>query len=156
MSHDGGQTALLTRMRTYFGGGNTLAQPIETTGDIDCRKLVEECLEAVRRTGARVCQMGQTNRANQRATPRLLATHCLLYCPSPTLSEDYTRPARMLDISLGGIGLRCFESLTEGMLIHVRLPLLDGKTAWVAGRVIYCMPSEEHYRAGIAFILEQD
>ena len=113
-----------------------MAETTETTPVVNSRRLVEEYVEAVRRTGARVCQTGQTDRADQRATPRLLARDCLLYCPSPTLSHDCTRPARMLDVSLGGIGLLCFEALTEGMGIHVHLPLLAGKTAWVRGRVI--------------------
>ena len=133
-----------------------MAETTETTPVVNSRRKVEEYVEVVRRTGARACQMGQTDRADQRATPRLLARDYLLYGPSPTLSDDYTRPARMLDISLDGIGFLCFEALTEGMVIHVRLPSLDSSTAWVKGRVIYCHPCAERYRAGIAFIFDQE
>jgi hypothetical protein len=62
----------------------------------------------------------------------------------------------MLDVSLGGIGLLCREGLAEGMQINIRLPQLDGKAAWMKGKVAYSRPEAEHYRVGIAFILDQD
>ena len=92
----------------------------------------------------------------RRATPRILFTHPIRYSSDSVLSEDHTRPARMLDISLGGIGFWCRETLAEDTVIHICLPLLGGKTAWVKGTVIYCRPNVEHYRAGIAFILNED
>jgi len=121
------------------------------------RRIVEECVEFARRNGGRACQVDRLDRLDRRASPRMLFAHHLCYCPNSTLSEDHTKPARMLDISLGGIGLWCREVLTEGMVIHVRLPVLYGKTAWVRGRVIHCSPDDaQHYRVGIAFILDQD
>ena len=74
----------------------------------------------------------------------MLFIHPLRYCTNSILSEDQTKPAQMLDVSL------------EGMVVHVCLPLLDGSSVWVKGKVIYCHPEVEHYRAGIAFIFEQE
>ena len=43
-----------------------------------------------------------------------------------------------------------------GTVIHVLLPQLDGKNAWVRGKVMYCQPGIDNYRAGIAFIYGQN
>ncbi len=121
------------------------------------RRIVEECVDCARRNGGRACQVDRLDRADQRASLRMFSAHHVSYCPNSTLSEDHTKTARMLDISLGGIALWCCEVLTEGMVIHVRLPLLHGKTAWVRERVIRCSPDDaQHYWVGIAFILDQD
>ena len=130
-----------------------MPETTESTPVINSRRIVEECVEFARRNGAGTPEIDQFD---QRAWPRMLFTHQLRYCPSSKLSEDHTKPAKMLDISLGGMGLWCCEALAEGTVIHVRLPLLDGKIAWVRGRVMYCQPEVEHYQAGLAFILDQD
>ena len=130
-----------------------MAEPTETTPMIDARKIVEECVEFVRRSGQNIIH---TEQMEKRAAPRILFTHPIRYSPDSVLSEDRTKPAHMLDVSLGGIGLWCCETLMDDTLVHVRLPLLDGKTAWVKGRVVYCHPDAERYRAGIAFILDED
>ena len=130
-----------------------MAETTEATSAIDSRRIVEECVELGRRNGAEIIQI---DRMDRRVTPRMLFSHQLRYCPSSPLSEDDTKPAFMLDISLGGIGLLCCEALPAGTEVHVRLPLLDGKTAWVKGRVVYCHPDVEDYKAGIAFIFNQD
>ena len=125
----------------------------ENTSVTDSRRIVEECLEFARHSGANVVQI---DRMERRVTPRTFFRHQLRYCARAMFCEDDTKPAHLLDISLGGIGIRCSEALTQGTVIHVRLPLLDGTTAWVKGRVIYCSPDEEVYRVGIAFIFDQD
>ena len=130
-----------------------MPETTETTPAINSRRIVEECVEFARRNGAITPEIDQIDR---RTWPRMLFMHQLRYCPNSTLSEDHAKPAKMLDISLGGVGLWCREALTEGTVIHVRLPLLDRKTAWVRGRVIYCHPEVQDYLAGIAFILDQD
>ena len=130
-----------------------MAETTETTPVVDTRKIVEECVEFVRRSGQNIIH---TEQMEKRAAPRILFTHPIRYSPDSVLSEDRTKPAHMLDVSLGGIRIYCRETLMEDTLIHVCLPLQDGKTAWVKGTVIYCRPDVEHYRAGIAFILEQD
>ncbi len=116
------------------------------------REIVEECVELARCKCHNAVQVDQLER---RATPRMLFTPPLRYCTHFVLSKEHSKPARMLDVSLGGVGLWCREALTEKMEIYVRLPLLDGKTAWVRGRVAYCRPDAEHYRAGIAFVLDE-
>ena len=128
-----------------------MAEPTETTPAADSCKIIQESVEFARRNGAATRQMDQVDRIDRRVTLRMLFTHQIHYCPNSTLSDDHTKLAYMLDISLGGIALCCCESLTVGTMVHVRLPLLDGKTAWVKGRVIYCHPEVEHYLAGIAF-----
>ena len=133
-----------------------MAKTTETTAKINYRKIIGESVEFVRRNGGRVLQLKQTDRLDQRANERILFAHELRYCPCSTLSEDHTRQARMLDISLEGVALLCPKTLAEGFVVHVCLPLPDGKTAWVEGRIIYCIPSEEHYRVGIAFLLDED
>ena len=125
----------------------------KTAPAISSRRIVEECVEFVRHNGQGAVQFDQMDR---RATPRLFFTHPIRYSPDSVLSEDRTKPAHMLDVSLDGIGIWCCETLMDDTLIHVRLPLLDGKTAWVKGRVVYCRPDAERYRAGIAFVLDQD
>ena len=130
-----------------------MAETTENTSVTDSHRIVEECLEFARLSGANVVQI---DRMERRVTPRMFFRHQLRYCARAMFSEDDTKPAHLLDISLGGIGLRCSEALTQGTVIHVRLPLLDGTTAWVKGRVMYCNPDEEVYRVGIAFIFDQD
>ncbi len=125
------------------------------TTNTDSRRIVEECVEFARRNGGRACQVDRLDRADRRASLRMFSAHHAWYCPNSTLSEDHTKLARMLDISLGGILLWCREALTEGTVIHVCLPLLYGQTAWVRGRTIYCNPDDaQHYRIGIVFILD--
>ena len=124
---------------------------------ISSRRIVEECVEFARRNGGRACQVNRLDRVDRRASLRMFFAHHVCYCPTQALFEDDAKPARMLDISLGGMVLWCREFLTEGMVIHVRLPLLHGETAWVRGRVIRCRPDDpQHYWVGIAFILDQN
>ena len=133
-----------------------MVQTTKTTPKINYRKIVEESVEFARRNEACSSQPKQTDRLDHRANERIPFTPELLYCPCSTLSEDHTRQARMLDISLEGIALLCPKALAEGFVVHVCLPLPDGKTGWVKGRIIYCIPRKEHYRVGIAFLLDED
>ena len=133
-----------------------MAEITETTPVDVSFKIVEDCVEFARRKGAEPYQVEGIDREDQRATVRMLFTHPLRYCANETLAEDHIKSACTLDISLGGIALWCPEALTVGAVIHVLLPQLDGKNAWVRGRVIYCQPGIEHYRAGIAFIFGQN
>ena len=121
---------------------------------VSSREIVEQCLDFVRRSGGRPCQAYQTAQEERRAASRMFFTHQLRCSTDSTLSEEHTKPAQVLDISLGGMGLWCFEQLEEGTLIHICLPVLDGQGAWVKGKVVYCRPQGEHFRAGIAFILD--
>ena len=132
-----------------------MIETTETPPAIGARKIVEECLEFAKRNGWRMSKTDRIVHSERRATPRTLFTHPVRYCPDSRPSEDHTEPARMLDISLNGIGIWCRETLTGGKLIHLRLPRLDGTTGWVTGRVVYCRPQTEHYQAGIAFIFDQ-
>ena len=132
-----------------------MIETTETPPVVDARKIVEECLDFAKHNGGRISETDRIVHSERRATPRTLFTHQLRYCPNSTLSEDRSEPARMLDISLSGIGIWCRETLTAGQLIHLRLPRLDGTTGWVTGRVVYCRPEVEHYQAGIDFIFDQ-
>ena len=132
-----------------------MVETTKTMPVVDARKIVEESVEFARRNGALTNQVVQTDRMSQRAA-RLLFIHPLCYCPSSALSEDDTKPAYMLNISLAGVGLWCCEALGEGTVVHVRLPLLDGNGAWVKGTVVYCRPGVGHYRIGVTFVFEQD
>ena len=136
--------------------GNTMSETAGTTPVMSSRRIAEECVEFARQNGACPSQEDPTVLVNRRATLRIAFAHHLVYSPHSTLSEDCIKPARMVDVSLEGIGLLCCEGLTEGKQIHVRLPQLAGKTAWVKGRVAHSRPEDEHYRVGIAFILDQD
>ena len=133
-----------------------MAESTETAGAINSRWVVEECVEFVRRSGARSFQLKQTDRLNRRRELRKQFTHQLCYCPNSILSERHTRPAYMLNINSIGMALLCPKAVAEGMVIHVRLPLLNNRTAWVKGRVIYCMSGVEHHRVGLAFILDDN
>lgn len=132
-----------------------MVKTTKTAPMIDARKIVEECVEFARRNGGRVCQVVQRDQTN-RWTGRMLFVHPLCYCPTSILSEDHTKPAFMLDISLAGVGLWCCEALGEGTVVYVHLPLLDGNSDWVKGSVIYCHPEVGHYRVGVTFIFEQE
>ena len=116
-------------------------------------RIVEECVVFAQRNGQSAVQIDQMDR---RATPRILFTHPIRYSPHLVLSEDHTKTARMLDVSLGGMGLLCCETIAEGTVFHAGLPVLDGKTAWVRGAVVYCRPDAEYYRVGIAFIPDRN
>ncbi len=119
--------------------------------------IVEECVEFARRNGGQSCQVNGPDRVDRRTSPRRSFVHNVLYCPIRKFSENHTKPARMLNISRGGIALRCSEAIAEGAVIHIRLPLTYGKTAWVSGQVIHCSPEgSERYWVGIALILNQD
>ena len=121
---------------------------------VSSREIVEQCLQFVQRNGGRPCQVYQTPQTDRRAAPRMFFTHQLRYSTDSTLPGGHTKPAQVLDISLGGVGLWCFEPLGDGAVIHICLPVLDGKNAWVKGKVVYCRPEGEHFRTGIAFILD--
>ena len=132
-----------------------MAEATKITPVVDSRRIVEEFVEFAERNGARAYQVDRKDRTDRAATVRMLFIHPLRYCTNSILSEDQNKPAQMLDVSPEGVGFWCCETLTEGMVIHVCLPLLDGSSAWVKGKVIYCHPEVEHYRAGIAFIFDQ-
>jgi len=123
---------------------------------INSRRAVEECVELIRSNRGQLFQADHTDPTDLRSTPRIPFTQHIRYCPCSTLSEDRTRPAQALNISLGGISLCCPRALAEGMVIHVRLPLLDGQTSWVRGRVVYCSLSIDFYRVGVAFLFDED
>ncbi len=127
-----------------------------TTAVISSRKIAEECVEFVQQNGACPSQGDPKVLMDRRVAPRMVFRHHLVYSLQSTLSDDCTKPAHMLDVSLSGIGLLCCEGLAAGMQVNVRLPQLDGKTAWIKGKVAYSRPEAEHYRIGIAFILDQD
>ena len=132
-----------------------MSKATKTTPMIDARKIVEECVEFARRNGALTSQVVQRDQTN-RWTARLLFIHSVCYCPHSRLSENHTKPAYMLDISLAGVGLWCCEALGEGTVVHVRLPLLDGNSAWMEGSVVYCHRKVGHYRVGVTFVFEQE
>ena len=129
-----------------------MAETTEATPVVDARRIVVEFAE---RNGAVIFQRVQTDHNNRRAT-RMLFIHPMRYCQTATLSEDCTKAASMLDISLAGVGFRCYSPLTVGAVIHVHLPLLDGNSAWVKGSVIYHHSEIGCYRVGVAFIFEQE
>ena len=133
-----------------------MAETSSATPVISSRRAVEECVELARSNRGQSFQADHIDPTDLRTTPRVPFTHHIHYCPCSTLSEDRTRPAQALDISLSGIGLWCSRPLAEGFVVHVRLPLLDGKAAWVRGRVVYCRPGVELYRVGIAFLLDEE
>jgi len=133
-----------------------MAETTDILSVCEAHRIVEECVDFARGNVVGRLLMSQVERMDSRARLRLLFTYQLRYCTSSILSEDHSEPARMLDISLHGMALWCCEGLTPGTVIHVRLPLLDGTTAWVQGRVIYCNPDVEDYRVGIAFVFEQE
>ncbi len=129
-----------------------MTETTETTSVTDSRRIVEQCVKLARRAGADAVQIDRMDRR----TPRILFSQQLRYCANSLLSVDNSKPAYLLDVSLGGIGIWCSETLAQGTVVHVRLPLLDGTTAWVKGRVMYCNPDDELYQAGITFIFDQD
>lgn len=131
-----------------------MAETTKTTPVADSRRIVEEFVDFATNNGARPYQVERKDRTDRWATVRMLFIHPLRYCTNSILSEDQAKPAQMLDVSLEGVGFWCCEALTEGMVVHVCLPLLDGSSAWVKGKVIYCHLEIEHYRAGVAFIFE--
>ena len=131
-----------------------MAETTKITPVVDSRRIVEEFVEFAKRNGARTYQVERTNQNDRWATVRMLFIHPLRYCTNSILSEDQTKPAQMLDVSLEGMGFWCCEALTKGAVVHVRLPLLDGNGAWVKGTVVYCRPEKGHYRVGVNFIFE--
>ena len=121
---------------------------------ISSRQAVEQCLAFVQRSVGRRFQAQPDSQVDRRSSPRLAFTHQVRLCPHATLTEGHARPAQTLDISLGGVGLLCFDAIRKGAIIHVYLPVLDGQGAWVRGKVAYCRPHGVHYRAGIAFLFD--
>lgn len=124
----------------------------ETAPVLNARSIVKQCVEVARGNGI---SSREAHPADRRATPRILFGHQVRYCLSSTLDDHATRPAQMLDISVGGVGLWCREALMEDAVVYLRLPLLDGRTGWVEGTVVYCSPDAEHYWVGVAFTLDE-
>lgn len=90
-------------------------------------------------------------KADRRSTPRMPFVHPVRYCLGEGVVEDESLPGFVLDISLDGMGMCCQQGLTEGEQIWVRLPLSNGELSWLSGKIIYCEPDAEHYRAAVAF-----
>ena len=133
-----------------------MTETTETVPVVNSRRTVEEHLEFARRNGANSDQLCQLDQTDRRARPRMYFVYPIRYCPNPTFSQGHSKAATMLDISLDGVDFWCYEALTKGMVVHVRLPLLDGKTAWVKGKVIHCRPEAGEYQVGVSFIFEQE
>ena len=131
-----------------------MPETIEAAPIIGSRRIVERCLEFAWHEGVPTAHLDESGFADRRTMPRAVFSQQMRYCPSSTLSENQAKPAWMLAVNLRGVGLRCSEALTEGAVIHVRLPMVDGTTGWVKGTVVYCRPDTEQYQAGIAFILD--
>ena len=117
----------------------------QSTALIDSGKKIKKCVEFAHRNGVGVFQM------DRRSQTRMPFLHPVRYCLGQESTEDHTQPGYALNISLDGMSIWCQQTLTVGELIWVRLPLPDGKTIWLSGTVIHCEPDAEHYRAGIAF-----
>lgn len=127
-----------------------MAEPTETTSVINSRRTIQESIALI------CCNTGSMLQMDQRAEQRTILMHQVRYCLRSPLSEDDTEPAFIIDISPGGIALWCCQTITPGRVVHIRLPLVGGKASWVRGKVMYCIPDADHYRAGIAFILDDD
>jgi c-di-GMP-binding flagellar brake protein YcgR len=63
--------------------------------------------------------------------------------------------ARAFDISLGGVGVTCDQSLTRGQSVRASFRLRDKSDRWaeehVLARVAYCQADEGGNRIGIEF-----
>ena len=120
----------------------------QNSAAIGSSKAIEECVEFARRNGVGVLQM------DRRAQMRMPFLHPVRYCLGLEPAEDHTQPGYTLNISLDGITIYYQQAFMVGELIWVRLPLPDGKPIWLSGTIIHCEPDAEHYRAGIAFTVQ--
>ena len=125
-----------------------MGETAQSTTAIGSSKAIEECVEFARHNGVGVFQM------DRRAQTRMPFLHPVRYCLGLEPAEDHTQPGYILSISLDGMTIWCQQTLTSGELIWVRLPLPDGKPIWTGGTIIHCEPDAEHYRAGIAFTVQ--
>ncbi len=124
-----------------------------TTGSssqVAFRRTIDECVEFARRNGVGDFRVGR------RSCPRLPYVHPVRYCLDSSPSETQSHPGYTLNISLEGMALCCREAISLGTSIRVCLPLSDGSSIWKEGTIVYCEPDAEHYRAGIAFIADDD
>ncbi len=133
-----------------------MAGTTETISVVNSRRTVEEHMEFVRRNGASGKQVRHPEQTDHRARVRMFFMYPIRYCPNPTFSGDYTKAATMLDVSPDGVGFWCYEALMKGMVIHVRLPLLNEKTEWVKGKVVHCRPDAGQHQVGVSFIFDEE
>ena len=80
-----------------------MAETSSATPVISSRRAVEECVELARSNSGQAFQADHTDPADLRASPRIPFPYQIRYCPHSALSEDHTKPAQALDISLGHI-----------------------------------------------------
>ena len=113
-------------------------------------RMIVQCVNFARAHGVGAFPPGV------RVQPRLAFVHAVRYCLGSAPSSADTHPAFTLDISLDGLALWCREALPVGSVICARLPLADGRTVWLPGRVVYCRPDVEYYRVGLSFNIEAD
>ena len=125
-----------------------MTETIRATAVTSSRTAIEECVEFARRNGVGVFQI------DRRAQTRMPFLHPVRYCLGVEPAEDHTKPGYILNISLDGMTIWCQQTLAPGESIWVRLPLPDGKPIWLNGTIIHCEPDAEHYRAGIAFTVQ--
>ena len=112
----------------------------------DAHAAIEKCVQRARTKG-----IGDFH-PDRRSCPRMPFVHPVRYCLGSSVTEENTLPGYALDIGRNGMGICCRQGLPVGEQIWVRLPSSDGTLVWLTGRVAYCEPDAEHYRAGIAFL----
>lgn len=61
----------------------------------------------------------------------------------------------MKDISLGGLAFRAHKCWEQGMLIGIRIPLVNPPFETI-GKVAWCQEQKKHFNVGIQFLEEDD
>lgn len=113
-------------------------------------RTIDECIKYARRNGVGDFDLGK------RSHPRLPYVHPIRYCLDSSPSPNQSHPGYTLNIGRGGMAMFCREALVIGSSISVSLPLSDGRTVWLEGTIAYCEPDAKHYRAGIAFVANEN
>lgn len=111
--------------------------------------LIDQCVEFARGHGISDFQ------SDRRSKPRWPFAHHIRYSLDRAGSDDDSHPGYALNISRQGMAICTRQALGLGHQISVRLPLPDGSTTWVTGKVIHCEPDDHHYQVGIAFLCHE-
>ncbi len=122
----------------------------ETISPTASLHTIEDCIQHARRNG--LADFSSAERSQPRLPYVCPVRYCLDWAPSPSQS----RPAFALNIGAGGMAISCREAITVGSSISLSLPCSDGATVPMEGTIVYCELDEKHYRAGIAFLANDD
>ncbi len=87
----------------------------------------------------------------RRTSPREPGNALTVTIADPLTGKELGQ-GKILDRSLGGLGLETPLELPVGTRVYIRLVGAEGKEPWILGEVRYCRFKEDLYRVGCQFV----